>query len=835
MISTNPRNNAMRTATLLLLSLALACSKQTPLLVDGGLDAGDSGVDSGLVDGGPDGGDDGGTDGGLDGGLDGGAPDAGDAGLPHLTSTIANKQFMVAEHMRASLEMQISGEPFAQLLGYNLFGFNRTLTTTDQYAADGGNSYVTDPLGYALAIETYEYSKQPMNNLSFESGAGLSLMFGPLLNPTQQTGDAGYALLATRFQQLAAEANASGPANANLIVAPPPVNNPLNYYGWPGLWPEFAEFESFDPTIAPIPGGVNTCTFRGSVGSLGYGGGFNPFTSLISNYECDYNSLNLPHRDTQVVKTLTPDALGYVVWKQGLWTINYWQSLQDTSGNAIIYVQPQDMASVGQPGNTVVGSYADPADPTGQTLLPGDAGVYLGDIRIEGWQGLTMMDEIDNKSSFLLGSLLTADGVSLTGAASVLAAIDYAYDSPLLYFPAAVSVVETAQAAPAAANRYFPQPTGFSIQDPSSHLGALSGLIGGFAEAFSFTDRNNSQVGGSLPFEVTFDGDPFPQDNGMPDGENTLHDRALGILKIALIDLDRLHFDATHQVLVDTATVSDGGIVTRGGTVSTVEVTEAILALRNAFRSMNGSLQLYSNDTPDSQGAPAALDGVSLSGASYTGTLQAHIIALITSEADFLANTLVAADGSVANSYDLGTNTADATATGLEAEAAAIRGLLDAYLATSDQKYRDTATQVYADLQKRFWMTDVLCFRTTAGVDNPMQFTPIRFGLLEAALRQYYKLVASAPSRHDEGVQLLAELKRTFKLVVNGWNDQNQDDKVQYPDECTGAGLEFGERALTGELGHGADLGERDRDCVKEISKVGLPAALAAEVDIQRM
>jgi hypothetical protein len=493
------------------------------------------------------------------------------------------------------------------------------------------------------------------------------------------------------------------------------------------------------------------------------------------------------------------------------------------------------MAQVGQPGNTVIGSYPDPADPTGQTLLPGDAGVYLGDIRIEGWQGLTMMDEIDNKAAFLLGSMLTADGTSLTGTASILAAIDYAYDSPLLYFPAAVSVEETAQAQFAASNRYFPQPTAFSIQDPSSHLGALSGLIGGFAEAFSFTDRNNKQVGGSIPFEVTFDGDPFPQDDGLPDGESTLHDRSLGILKIALVDLDRLHFDATHQVLVDTASISDGGVVARGNTVTTVELTEAIIALRNAFRSMNGSLQLYSNDTPDSQGAPAGLDGVSLSGASFTGTLQAHIIALITDEADFLSNTLVAADGSVANSYDLGTNTADATPTGLEAEAAAIRGLLEAYLATSNQKYRDSATKVYADLQARFWMSDVLCFRTTAGVDDPLRFTPIRFGLLEAALRQYYKLVASDPSRQAEGVRLLAELKRTFKLVVNGWNDQNQDDKVQYPDECTGAGMEFGERALTGELGHGADLGERDKDCVKEISKVRLPAALAAEIDIQRM
>ena len=601
-----------------------------------------------------------------------------------------------------------------------------------------------------------------------------------------------------------------------------------------GVWPQFAEFDSFDPTISPQPGDVNTCTFKGSVGSLGYGGGFNPFTTLIANYECVYNSLNLPNRDDQVDKVLTPDAMGYVVWKQGLWAINYWQTMQDTAGNGITSVAPADMAQVGQPGNTVVGSYPDPADPTGVAMLQGAPGVYLGDIRMEGWQGLTMMEEIDNKAGFLLGSMLTADGATLQGASSILAAIDYSYDSPLLYFPAAVSVAERAQTTvPYGDIRYFPQPVTFNIKDGSSHLGVLSGLMGGFAEAFTFTDQRNSQIGGSVPFEATFDGDPFPQDNGLPDGESTLHDRVLGIIKIAVVDLDRLHFDSAHSVLVDTATVS-GGVVSRGTVVTTVELAESILAMRNAFRSLNASLQLYSNNTPDSEEAPGALDAAPLTGASYSGTLQNHLVTLIGNEADFLVANLISSSGAVANSYDLAAGSADSSPTDLASEAAAIRGLIDAYYATSNEKYVTAAKSVFADLQQRFWMTDVLCFRTTAGVDDPMQYTPIRFGLLEAALRQYYRQVGSQPGNEAVGTQLLQELKRTFKLVMNGWNDQNKHDTVDYPQECTGAGMEMGERSLTGELGHYVDEGERDHDCVKEISKVGLPAALGAELDISR-
>jgi len=784
---------------------------------------------------------------GLDGGL-----------LPQLLNSYGSTEFEVAEHMRASREFQFSGEPFAQLLGYNLAGFDRTLPTTDIYTDPATGLSKTDPLGYALAVESYEYSKQPMNNLSFESGAGLSLQFGPVLNPGEEGGDAGYALLASRFQQFAAESYSGGPAGKFLIVSPPPVGNPLNYYGWPGLWPVFAEFASFDPLIYPLPGAVNTCTFQGSLGAFGYGGGISPFTTVIANYECDYNSLNLYQRDAQVNKVLSPDALGYVVWKQGLWTINYWQTMQDTAGNGITYVAPGDLSQVGQPGNTVVGEFPDPADPTGQTLDAGAPGVYLGDIPMEGWQGLTMQEEIDNKAEFLLTGFLTPDGVSLTGAApgsadagasggldggnpidpAVLAADDYTYSSPLLFFPSQVAVTETPQVGPSDtiyANKYFPQPTGFVITDGTSRLAGLSGLVGGFGEAFAFTDRNNALVGGSVPFLCTYDGDPFPRDDGAPDGEATLHDRVLGVMKIALVDLDRLHFDPVHQVLVDQSAVS-AGKVTLGTTVTTVELVEAILALRNAFRALNGSLQLYSNDTPDIQGAAGALDVSPIDGAPFTGSLQSHLISLITAEANFLTQKLVAPSGAVANGYDLASSTADPSPSDLAAEAGAIRGLLDAYLATSNDTYRQTAVLIYQDLQTRFWMSAVRAFRTTAGVDDPMQYTPIRMGLLSGALRQYYKLVASTPSHAADGPVLLSELERSYKLVVNGWNDRWQDGVVgaHYPQDCAGAGMEMGERALTGELGHPTDHGDRDHDCVLEISYVNRPAALAAELDVTR-
>ncbi len=753
---------------------------------------------------------------------------------PELVASLASSRFETTPAMRASLEMQLSGEPFATALGYNLCGFNRRLVLTDQYASNCGSTYVTDPLGYALAVESFEYAKQPMNNLSLESGAGLSLMYGPVLNPAGETGELAETLFANRFQQLAAEANASGPVKSNLIVAPAPELNVLNYYGWPGLWPAFAEFASFDPGIDPVPGQVNNCTFTGSLGSFGYGpaptGAF-----VIANYECDYNSLNLPNRNVQVDKTLTPDALGYATWKEGLAIVNYWHTLQDTAGNRITSVSAADLPQVGQPGNVVVGTYPDPTDPNAVRTLGGAPGVYLGDDAMEGWQGLTIQDEVHNKAALILDSLLTSDGATLTGAPSVLAAIDYSYDSPLLWFPAAVSVVETPTTEYALQDDlYFPQPTAFTIADGSSQLVGLSGLIGGFAEVFSWTDPQNPSVGGSVPFLATYDGDPFPQDDGLADGQATLHDRALGILKIGIVDLDRLHLDPVNGVLVDAASFQNG-MVTRGSEVTTVELAEAIIALRNAAQALSSRLAPFSVDaTPDLLGLPGQLDDSPLTGAPFTEPLEQHLATLIEDEATFLSTRLVAADGSAANGYDLQAQAADPSPTLLEAQLAALRGLLDAYLATSEEAYREQAMVVYANLQSRFWLSDVRCFETTFGSDAAFQFTPLRFSLLTGALRQYYLLVDANPERSVEGTQLLAELKRMYKLILNGWDDRNQDNVIQYPSECLSSRLEMGERALTQELGHPSDHGDRDSDCVMELSYVDLPAALGAELDLAR-
>src|SRR5690242_2989272 len=56
----------------------------------------------------------------------GGGAGGGEPVLPTgLRAKVNNRRFMTADHMLASIEMQITGEPFAELLGRNLGGYDR--------------------------------------------------------------------------------------------------------------------------------------------------------------------------------------------------------------------------------------------------------------------------------------------------------------------------------------------------------------------------------------------------------------------------------------------------------------------------------------------------------------------------------------------------------------------------------------------------------------------------------------------------------------------------------------------------------------------------------------
>jgi hypothetical protein len=762
--------------------------------------------------------------------VDGVASDSGSDGADPpqtfaLDVTAVDTTFVTEDHFIAAVEMQLSGEPFAEAMGRDLGGYIRDYSCQaavcsasiyhDPTIDDGGDNAVTDLAGFSSAVESYEYSKQPMNNIAFESGAGTSLLFGPVLNPGAATGAAALTLAQGWIQRMSVESNAV----SRFVVLPGADGGGGYVLGWPGFWPTLQPFTSWNPAIHP------TNAAGCSISSDDNPGAKAAFT--CNDYECDYTSLHLPNRTGQVSMAIGPGASGWAGWKEGLWALNYLQIMHGVKEQPVQTVSTGQLGRVGMPGNDVSSG-----------ILPG---VYLGSSNIEGFQAGNFIQILDNQAAQWLLQLTTTDGATLGGFASVSDALAYTPASPLRWFPATIAVTEAEDPSG------FPRPSAYAISSADSHLLDLAGLLGSNSTIYSLTDQGNAQVGGSQPALAYFDGDPFPVQNQVPDGEATLHDRALAMIRVAVVNMDRLHVDPSTGLFVDDATLA-GGTLVPGKTLSADVAAYALLALRTARRALDSELTLYSNTKPDAHGIPSPLDSFPpVDGVPFSTRLDQMIDTL----ASELYQSLTSSDGHAFAGWDVRRAAPTDSGTSLDAHAAAIRGLLVAYLATGSTQYRDRAAQVFARLESTFYDPAARVYRATAGdTSSQVTFTPRRFGLLQGALRDTYELIATLPG-HTIAPLIQDRVGRLNKLVLNGWDDRNQDQSVEWPSECaqlgTGpdglplglGGLQMAERVLTGESGSVSDVfdagtrvvtTDREHDCVPEISAVGLPSALANSV-----
>jgi hypothetical protein len=758
-----------------------------------------------------------------------------DAGTPRLqtvslSATQVVTRTQTAEHLLAAAEMQLSGEPLAEAMGRDKANYSRDHLPTNLYfdvSPQSPGPWVDLP-GFSTAIESYEYSKLAMNELAFESGAGTSLLYGPLLpggallERLQTFGTASHA--EGRFVFPAGtwpSGNASG--NVNPTGTGTGAQNPL---GWPGLWPTLHVFRSFEPAIRPTGDAKLWCSISsdddpGATGGAG-----------CADYECDATTLHLVDRDAQVERVITPGADGFSGWKYALWVLNYLQFLHDGNELAVSSVAPADVAQVGTPANHVAGVDAEGAA-TG-------TGTWLGSSDLEGFQAGLFIEELDNRAADWLFHLSTSDGVTLSGFQNVAEALAYDEAAPLRWFPAEVAVTE------APVDGTLPAPS-YALQSADSHLMELVGTTLAAATLYSITDVKNANVGGSTTARPWFDGSPFAADDGLVDGEDTVHDRAAALLRVATVNLVRLHEDPASGLLVDTVTLH-GATPTRGTTVSTTSVAYTLVALRTALRSVNSALELYSNNTPDSALATGALDGLPLHSAAHPGlTYNQRLRALMLTQGALLYGQLTDDSGRAFTGWNVQTGAVTSHDDTLDAHTAALRGLYTLYLVTGDVKYRARAQAVYARLTATFYDADARVYGATPAPFDTVTYTPLRFALLQAALRDTYELIAARPGQEAFARDLEERLGRLNKLVLDGWDDRNQNRLVEWPVECvrvnadnlpTG-GLQMGERTLTGETGALSEstiplkrqkTSDRNTNCVPEVDDGQLPAALAGSI-----
>jgi hypothetical protein len=745
-----------------------------------------------------------------------------------VTSRVDTMQLMFAAG-----EMQTSGEPFTQnFAGRNLQDYDRYWIPVDQYLVPiTGSSRLfdsfTDLFGFSSAVESYEYSKYHMNLVANQTGAGVSLANGPMVAALQ--GASPFDKLRTRVEQLiyAAGTDVAGYAMYDGgLPTPDPQGgtNPLNDFGFPGLWPNLMPFRSWDPTMQPDQSVTHSCTTQTGYGGVAFYGN-NP----VYTYECDYNTLNLPYRDAQVEKVIGPGVLGYTTWKEAIWGVDFTGRLHDSSSNPVTAVAPENMSAVATPGNKVLAVEPPTAAP----------GTFIGSTPLEGMWGLLMVEELDNAAAWLLSSLGTSDGATLGGFPSVAAAIRYDYGSPLVWFPTAIGVTEHTSPPHSPREIKYPAVTSLAIQDATSHAVDLAALDQGYSLFFGMTDSRNAAVGQQIGLQVAFDGVVFAQDDGQLDGSSP-HDRALGVMRTAFVNLDRLHVDTSDKahVVMDTATVS-GGNVTRSNTATTTTIGHVVVGLRHLLMGCNAAVSQYGAPDPDqSKDAQGILNSVPINPPYSTEPgapkFSPHVREVLMNQADFVMNTLSQADGTVANgaTFANGKWTATTDATLLESQGAALRTLVEAWFLSQEPKYRDRGRAVATKLFTAFWSEPARMFRGVAGGADDVVMTPERFAWLQQALREIYEGIWVPGDPNLDRPALETTIARVNKLYLNGWDDLNGNQVVDKPRECLVARMQLGEQALTGEVaavsnGNEVTSGEdREGDCVLNIAFVGKGSVL---------
>jgi hypothetical protein len=442
--------------------------------------------------------------------------------------------------------------------------------------------------------------------------------------------------------------------------------------------------------------------------------------------------------------------------------------------------------------------------------------------------GLTYLEEMDNAAQWLLSGLPTTDGATQSGFASVNDALSYDYTSTLRWWPAATKVDEGGPTP-------WPSPKTLTITDGKSRSDDLAALLLGHAMFFGMTDARNDAIGGKIGLKLAFDGNPFPKDDGVANGEATAHDRALGVIRVAFVDLDRLHTFPGTKILTDEAT--PGATVAHGATATTTTLAHLTIGLRQTLLALNAAITQYGGADPSPKADDKGiLNPIAIHPPTGDATFSARVRAVLVEQATFVRDVVTTADGSVANSVSFdstGKPTRDPSPTTIESQTAAIRALLEGFLTTGDATFVDRARAVMRKLDALFYVPSAKFWRGVAGGKDEVAMTAERFAFLQSALREVHKIAKVDGDPLLSRAALEPKIGRLNKLVLNGWDDANDDQTIQKATECLAGRLQLGEQALTGEYGRndvGDLVGDRDSDCLLNISWSKTASLLAGEV-----
>ncbi len=250
--------------------------------------------------------------------------------------------YWTAEQMLLANEINESGEPFAEAIGYNLDDLDPFVLNSP------------DSIAYTLGIENYEYSRYQLGTIISRSGLGLHMIWAPMIQQmaameTDPNFDGSMTMGPNGFKE--DDEMMKMIMHFSMLANHAPPGNPF---------PQFAEFISGDPKL---PQAIDPVNFT-----------WNDFSTL----RWDRSKMD---------KTLNLAAMGQTLMKQYLWAQDMLSAFHDADENGI----------------DADGSLS--PDSSGGIHFDPNNNVFFGGDNLDGFIGQVLTAEGINKTLFVINSL----------------------------------------------------------------------------------------------------------------------------------------------------------------------------------------------------------------------------------------------------------------------------------------------------------------------------------------------------------------------------------------------------------------------------------------------
>jgi len=368
----------------------------------------------------------------------------------------------------------------------------------------------------------------------------------------------------------------------------------------------------------------------------------------------------------------------------------------------------------------------------------------LGVSAADGFNGM-VLTELSIDKLLILQNQLGFDGKKLGASFGP----DYNPKNGVIYFPHKVAVTE-------AKVNEVNAIKALKVSDSSSQLQDIWLTLWPVSEFFAYTDQRVENSAQNPAFKAVFDGKPFaaaPKQNTDSNVANNVKaddafSLAGNISNLLFQNITALHFNEKAGTFVTEYKAGKQGMK-----VSTFDAAYSIVALSIFQRAQDALPVGY-----------ASADGGDVNLKSAQGK---QALTMIKAQADFIIKNLVTKNGLVNDGLTLGGKSESRTS--LDAQFAAVRGLVAAFLATGDDAYKTAARNIYLAVEKYQFDSNINTWAEQPGKATTQ--TPYTAAAISGGLREVILHLKNEEGENNPALELQLLTERYaawFKTVING-------------------------------------------------------------------